>query len=103
MVRGKNSTPALVADLLHLQNCYKNVSPPLHTPLRLSMVKDLNPPLFFLVVFYFALSGLIEIFAHNSVNFAPTHTTEDCLEKGNVTDLACTCGGYVPSAFSSPL
>ena len=77
VVRGRNSTPALVADLLHLQNCYKNISPPFHTLLQLSMVKDLNPPLFFLAVFYFALQSLIEIFAHNSVNVASVHRAKN--------------------------
>jgi hypothetical protein len=52
------------------------------------MVKDLNPPLFSLFVFYFALPGLIELFAHTSVNVTLAHTAEDYLDNGNVTDLA---------------
>jgi hypothetical protein len=67
------------------------------------MVKDLSPPHFFLVVFYFELLRLIEIFAQNSVNFASAHTAEDYLENGNVTDLAFTYEGYFQSSLSSPL
>jgi hypothetical protein len=67
------------------------------------MVKDLNPPLFFFFVFYFALPRLIELLAHTSVNVVLTHTAEVCLDNGNVTDLACTYEGYVQSSLSSPL
>jgi hypothetical protein len=67
------------------------------------MVKDLNPPLFSLFVFYFSLPGLIELFAHTSVNVTLAHTAEDYLDNGNVTDLACTYKAYFQSSFSSPL